>query len=110
MDEPEVAMYVDCFWLKARVDGEHDDCVYVSEQLIIRMLTQLSEAGEAGEAGKAGKAGKALAQIPSAYELFDDPLATSFATLVQKSEPCERSIDEFWYEHCSGFIPESWTI
>ena len=58
-------------------------CLYVSEQLIICMLTQLSEAG------------KALTQIPSAYELFDDPLATSFATLVQKSESCGRCIDEF---------------
>ena len=73
-------------------------CLDVSEQLIICMLTQLSEAGEA------------FAQIPSTYELFDDPLATSFATLVQKSEPCRRCIDKFWYESCSGYVPESWTI
>ena len=45
-------------------------CLDVSEQLIICMLTQFCKAGEA------------LAQIPSAFELFDDPLATSFATLV----------------------------
>ena len=55
-------------------------CLYVFEQLIICMFTHLSEA---------------LAQIPSAYELLDDPLATSFASLVQKSESCGRCIDEF---------------
>ena len=41
-----------------------------------------------------GEAGEALAQIICVYELFDDPRATSFATLVQKSEPCGRSMDE----------------
>ena len=74
-------MYVDYIGGEAGVDGEPGHCLYVSEQLIICMLTQLSEA---------------LAQIPSAYELFDDPLATSFAsTLVQKLESCGRCIDEF---------------
>ena len=55
-------------------------CLDVSEQLIIRIFTQLNEAG------------KALTQISSAYALFGDPLATSFAAFVQKSEPVGRQL------------------
>ena len=70
-------------WRQELMENMMIVCLDVSEQLIICMFTQLSEAGEA------------LAQIPSTFELFDDPLATSFATLVQKSKPCGRCIDEF---------------
>ena len=56
MDEPEVAMCVDCFYRRQELmENMMIVCLDVSEQLIICMLTQLSEAGEA------------FAQIPSAF-------------------------------------------